>query len=105
MGELSRPDIIRIAQLTRGQRDNSLWHELRQCRLTGSKFGEIAKQVRLANPDLDRIRSEFFTPKDLSGIPATNRVSKMKSMQSMDILPNLATISKILDFGSFQMLA
>ena len=62
MSELSRPDIIRIAQLTRGQTHNSLWHELRQCRLTGSKFGVIAKEVHLAHPDLEGIRSEIFNP-------------------------------------------
>ena len=70
MGELCRTDICRIAELTRGQRQNALWHELRQCRLTGSKFGEIAKAARCAQPDYDKIRSELFTPKDLSGIPA-----------------------------------
>ena len=70
MGELTWSDIEHVAELTIGQRDNTLWQELRRFRLTGSNFGKIYHALNSSNEDYTMIRSALFDPEDLNSIPA-----------------------------------
>ena len=70
MGEISWSDIEEVARLTNGQRDNTLWLDLRRFRLTGSNFGQIFNIQNSGREDYENIRSMLFDQKDLSKIPA-----------------------------------
>jgi len=70
MGELLRADIWKVADLTRGQRTNELWKDLRRYRLTGSNFGKTFKGLSSCDTNIDKLRSDLFDSKDLSHIPA-----------------------------------
>ena len=70
MGELSWSDRERVAELTKGQRDNHIWKQLRQFRLTGSNFGKIYNTLQSERTDMDMLRSGLWDMKDLSHVPA-----------------------------------
>ena len=66
---LSKMEVDRIAQATIGQRENPLWHKMREKRLTASCFGRALRAVDKP-ARLDAFRNELFAHRDISGIPA-----------------------------------
>ena len=66
---LTKMEVDQIVQATIGQRDNPLWHKMREKRLTASCFGRALRAAK-SSKSMDSFRKELFTRKDLSNIPA-----------------------------------
>ncbi|XP_068732573.1 uncharacterized protein [Montipora capricornis] len=63
---LQETDILRISELTIGQRDNSAWFLARRGRLTASNFGSVLKAKRITPSLVKRLLGEY----DLSRVKA-----------------------------------
>ena len=63
---ISSEDIVKISDLTVGQRDNPAWHLARKGRLTASNFGVVLKAKRVTPSLLKRLLGEY----DLSRVKA-----------------------------------
>ena len=64
--KISTLDIVSVASLTTGQRDDPLWHEARKGRLTASNFGCVLKSKRATPSLIKRLLGEY----DLSRVKA-----------------------------------
>ena len=64
--KLDEEKILRISEITVGQRDNPAWHIARRGRLTASNFGSVLKAKRITPSLLKRILGEY----DLSRVKA-----------------------------------
>ena len=64
--KISTLDIVNVASLTTGQRDNPLWHEARKGRLRASNFGCVLKSKRATPSLIKRLLGEY----DLSRVKA-----------------------------------
>lgn len=64
--KVSDVTITELAQLTKGQRDNPLWQQLRKGRLTASNFGSVLKAKRITPSLKKRLLGEY----DLSRVKA-----------------------------------
>lgn len=77
-----------VAELTKGQRDNPMWHQARRGRLTASNFGRVLKCKRPTPALIKRLIGE----NDLSGVKAVqwgvnNEKEGMKFFVNMTGLP------------------
>ena len=64
--KIGTPAILNVASLTKGQRDNPLWHEARKGRLTASNFGCVLQSKRVTPSLIKRLLGEY----DLSRVKA-----------------------------------
>ena len=72
---LTRERIIEIANETRGQRTNPIWHEYRKNRLTASLFGNAINAIRASHvsgnkTSSHRLVNTMMHPPNLDHIPA-----------------------------------
>ena len=68
MEELTQGQIHYIAESTRGQRDNPLWHEMRRCRLTSSNFGLVLTALSSKRRMDYRLRAKLLGMEDIDYI-------------------------------------
>ena len=64
MAELTSQQIQYIAERTRGQRQNLLWHEMRRCRLTASNYGLVLDAISSKRRMDYRVRDKLFGAED-----------------------------------------
>jgi len=64
--KLDEEKIVRISEITVGQRNNPAWHIARRGRLTASNFGSVLNAKRITPSLLKRLLGEY----DLSGVKA-----------------------------------
>lgn len=66
LSRLQETDILRVSELTAGQRDNPAWFLARRGRLTASNFGSVLKAKRITPSLIKRLLGEY----DLSRVKA-----------------------------------